>query len=95
MKGENKVLIIGDMLELGKNTENEHKNILQLILQSDIKEVFLIGKTFVKISENSNLKTFESVSLFKEYLKNNPLLNKQILIKGSHGIHLEELIPIL
>ncbi len=95
MLGDNKVLVIGDMLELGKNTENEHKNILQLIVQSEIKEVFLIGKTFAKTSENTNFKSFESVSLFKDYLKNNPFLNKQILVKGSHGIHLEELIPVL
>lgn len=95
MQSENKVLIIGDMLELGKNSVNEHKNILQLIIKSNIKEVFLVGKTFMQISENSEFKSFENVGLLKQYLKGNSLKNKDILVKGSHGIHLEELIPVL
>lgn len=95
MESNNKVLIIGDMLELGKNSVNEHKNILQLILKSNIKEVFFVGKTFMQISADSKFKSFENVSLLKKYLEENSLNNKEILVKGSHGIHLEELIPVL
>ncbi len=95
MNAENKVLIIGDMLELGNDSELEHKIIYNKIQNSGVKEVYLVGKTLCKISESKTFKTFENITEILLYFKNNPISNKNILIKGSHGIHLEKLIEVL
>ncbi len=90
----NKTVILGDMLELGSYAEQEHKNILHLLQQKKEITVYLIGKQFSSLSANPAFKTFQTVEEFIEYLKNNPINNATILVKGSHGIHLEKLMEI-
>jgi UDP-N-acetylmuramoyl-tripeptide--D-alanyl-D-alanine ligase len=54
---------------------------------------YFVGKYFKEcIIENNSLFFFENVSLFKDFLKTNPLQNKSILIKGSRGIALEQIL---
>ncbi len=95
MKETNKAMVIGDMLELGADSVNEHKIILNRIIESNIPEVYLVGKVFSEISSYSGYKTFKTVELFNDFLKKEPLKNKLILIKGSHGIHLEKTVEFL
>ncbi|NSW44739.1 MAG: UDP-N-acetylmuramoyl-tripeptide--D-alanyl-D-alanine ligase [Bacteroidales bacterium] len=89
---ENKCLILGDMRELGAYEENEHQTILNLLEQHSYKQVFLVGPVFTKLNKNKEFLTFNSVEHLMEYLKENKLANSTILIKGSHGIHLEKLM---
>lgn len=91
----NKVLILGDMLELGKFEEEEHKKILLLINQHNYQNVFLVGKVFNKFSDNNKYHKFNNVDELIHYLTNNQIKNSSILIKGSHGIHLEKLLETL
>jgi len=56
IKADHKIIIIGDMLELGEKSEEEHLKVLKM-LQSDIAEkVLLLGPVFYKISANQALK---------------------------------------
>jgi len=87
-----KALILGDMLELGKESVNEHNKIIDLIEKFNYRDVFLIGKEFSKINKFS---TFENVKDLKKYLQLHKIAGKNILIKGSRGIHLEEVISEL
>jgi len=89
-----KCLIIGDMLELGVESENEHKKIYNKILNSGISDIILVGKIFNNINDN-NLNSFLSVDQLIEHLKTHKITNKNILIKASHGIHLEKIIEYL
>jgi len=89
---ENKCLILGDMRELGAFEENEHQIILNFIEQHSFKHVFLVGHVFSKLNKNKEFLTFESVEQLIEYFKENKLAHSTILIKGSHGIHLEKLM---
>jgi len=89
---ENKCLIIGDMRELGPYADEEHRAILNLIEQHIFNKVFLVGPCFSKLNNNKNYLTFEHVEQLIQYLKENALSNSTILIKGSHGIHLEKLM---
>ncbi len=91
---KNKVLIIGDMLELGKISENEHKNIINKIIELKFKNVFLVGEIFKKINK-SNLLDFINTKELINFLEKNPIKNSFILIKGSRGIKLEEIIKYL
>ena len=93
-QAETKTVILGDMLELGRYTKNEHENILNLCLKLNFKEIFTIGKNFKSISINSNkIFRFEKIDTFKEYFKKNNIVFDSVLIKGSRFLQLENLIP--
>lgn len=85
---ENKVLILGDMLELGHETEKEHQNITNLISSQGFGNVFLVGKYFWA-TKNSFEKHKTSEALISSLEKKN-LDGCSILIKGSRGIKLEK-----
>ena len=92
-QAETKSVILGDMLELGSYTKNEHENILNLCLKLNFKEVFTIGNNFKSISINSNkIFRFEKIDTFKEYFKKNNIVFDSVLIKGSRFLQLENLI---
>ena len=88
-----KTLIIGDMLELGSQSAEEHQKVVDLVNESGFTDVFLVGPNFN--ATRNKFSNFADVDLLKEYLQKNPLLNHFILIKGSHGIHLEKVISEL
>ncbi len=90
-----KVLIIGDMLELGKAEDLEHSAILETLSEIQDVEIILIGPVFHRLYRQLSFKTFENVEVAKQYLINYPMKNKTILLKGSRGIHLELLNEVL
>jgi len=89
-KYENKICILGDMLELGDYSQDEHTKIVNLCQRLSLK-CYFIGIEFNKVTKNS----FISTDDFGKYLDNKPLSNKTILLKGSRGIKLEKLVPFL
>ena len=93
MEVENKVLILGDMLELGEQSDAEHRQIIDLLKQNNFNQVFLIGKEFSKT--NTPFPTLSDVSQLITQLECEPLQNCMVLIKGSRGIQLEKAIPFL
>jgi UDP-N-acetylmuramoyl-tripeptide--D-alanyl-D-alanine ligase len=95
LKAERKAVILGDMLELGEKSEEEHLKILK-VLQSDFTgQVFLVGKVFQKISPKSGFKSFAHVDKLIEFFKGEPVKGNIILIKGSRGIKLERIYDLL
>ena len=93
MEGEPKALIIGDMLELGEQSEEEHRNIIRLLQQKGFKNVLLVGPHFQKV--NDSYLSFQNVEELIKYLESSPLEGQNILLKGSRGIHLEKVLPFL
>lgn len=93
MQVNGKVLILGDMLELGEQTENEHLQIIELLKHGNFEQVFLVGKVFNALQHP--FISFENKDILTEEIKNHPLEDKFILIKGSRGIQLEKAIPFL
>ena len=94
---ENKVLILGDMYELGEESEKEHKEIGTLLSKVyDAKNIFLIGKHMKSASEQCNTSAyFEDKAAFVNYLQSTPIDKSTILLKGSRGMGLESLMPLL
>lgn len=90
LHAENKLLIIGDMFELGDYAAEEHKKVVDLITEKKIKEVILIGAEFNKVAANK-FKTFVTTEAALNYLKEHQPKDKTILIKGSRGMKLETL----
>lgn len=92
---DNSLLILGDMGELGEDSEKEHQEIIHLINDLNFKDVILIGETFSKICKELNFNTFNNVESLIDHLRYNNLSGRKILVKGSHFIHLERLIDYL
>ncbi len=88
-----KMLILGDMLELGEYAATEHQKLVDTIVKSGFTNVFLIGENMEKV--NTAFPKFSNVNDLAEYIKQHPVEGRTILIKGSRGIKLETLIPLL
>ena len=95
IKADHKIIIIGDMLELGEKSEEEHLKVLKM-LQSDIAEkVLLLGPVFYKISAKSGFNAFDKIDKLMEFIRGVPLTGNTILIKGSRGMGLEKIYDLL
>jgi UDP-N-acetylmuramoyl-tripeptide--D-alanyl-D-alanine ligase len=91
IKADHKMVILGDMLELGEKSEEEHLKVLRLLQSQTAEKVMLVGPVFNKIYAKSGFNAFESVNKLIEFLKKEPLRGNLILIKGSRGIRLEKI----
>ncbi|MDF2437220.1 MAG: hypothetical protein K0Q95_1596 [Bacteroidota bacterium] len=91
----NKMVILGDMLELGQEGAKEHEAIVQLLQQKKIENALLVGPLFIEAGKSINAKTFASSDDALNYLKEHPVKNSAILIKGSRGIKLEKVVEVL
>lgn len=87
-----KFFIIGDMLELGLETQKEHEAILQLTKKLNLKG-FTIGNIFSTFTDQQ--KTFQTTQEAIEYIKMNEINDSLILLKGSRGIGLEKIETVL
>ena len=78
-----KTIIIGDMLELGDESREEHERILALAENLNFDSIITVGPKFKEV--NASGLAFESTALTGDYLKQNPVLTQNILLKGSRG----------
>lgn len=95
IKAEKKVLILGDMLELGDKSEEEHLKLLSAVKSMNPDKVLLIGSQFRKVSSDYGYKSFLNIAELREHLKNEPIKGSYILIKGSRGMTLEKIYDVL
>lgn len=89
-----KALILGDMLELGKDSEAEHGKIVEMIAASGIKKVMLVGQNFASVAKNG-MSTFKNADELIPVLTNNKLNGCLILIKGSNSMKLTKVVEYL
>jgi UDP-N-acetylmuramoyl-tripeptide--D-alanyl-D-alanine ligase len=89
MPAQNKMLVLGDMLELGKESLEEHKALIQMLKEKDLPDYILVGPIFSSLQKE---KSFTNSKLAFEFLNTEAVKNKTILIKGSRGIALEEVV---
>jgi UDP-N-acetylmuramoyl-tripeptide--D-alanyl-D-alanine ligase len=95
LKITNKIIILGDMLELGADSIVEHKKIVKFLDEETIEKVIVVGKIYNSIEVPSQFVQFENVNKLKIWIEHNPIENSNILIKGSRGIGLEKVIEQL
>lgn len=93
-----KAAILGDMFELGKESAKEHKYVIENLLETDLKEVYLIGEEFGKLQfENTAIHFYPTFKDFTTAVRDKTILlnNKQILVKGSRGMALERVLEFI
>jgi UDP-N-acetylmuramoyl-tripeptide--D-alanyl-D-alanine ligase len=93
---KNKIAILGDMFELGEDSHEEHQRIVEQVKHQNLKTIF-VGEKFYACQnkKNEQLSFFKNKQELKNYFKTNELNNFFIILKGSRGIGLEELVENL
>jgi UDP-N-acetylmuramoyl-tripeptide--D-alanyl-D-alanine ligase len=91
-----KVLMLGDMFELGDAADSEHKAIAELADKLGFHEVYLVGEHFHRVVQNTvKRKVFLNIAQLKNHLQQFELLDAAVLVKGSRGVAMESLADIL
>lgn len=93
LKVDNKVAILGEMLELGEYSEEEHQRIVKLALSLNFSKVIFVGCGFA--NHMGNLEYFTNAKACTEFLRKKPITNATILVKGSRGVMLEQVLEVL
>lgn len=93
MEAAHKTLILGGMRELGSESSHEHRQILDFLIETGFESVILVGDEFNSFEHPFG--RFASSAELKEWLSLHPLSGELILIKGSRGIALENIIDAL
>ena len=86
-----KIAILGDMLELGKYSDDEHIKTAQQAIDLNLDQVILVGNEFAKVKMNG-IQYFDNVNDLKEWVAKIDFQETYFLIKGSRGIKLEQLL---
>jgi len=95
LPGEKKIAIVGDMYELGEESDKEHLRIGSLLHESGFSEVLLCGTLMSKARETCSAAiAFSSRDELMTYLRAHPIQHATVLIKGSRGIGLEKLMEV-
>jgi len=92
---ERKLLILGEMRELGDSALREHENIVDFLKEQGIKDVIFVGKAFEKPSMESGFTYVESTDQLCKWLSAKSLTGYFVFIKGSRSNKLEKVIPLL
>lgn len=94
--GTNKLMILGDMFELGAEAEHEHQHIVTFLEKDPFGKVFLVGANFFKTKTTAkHIANFETFADLKTHLEQDPLSNTFMLVKGSRGMALERVLDLL
>lgn len=95
---DGKVLILGDMRELGSWSEEEHQTLLKQASEIPSARLILVGEEFGKAHAalpEIEAEHYTDCAALRDRLEQTPIRNALILIKGSRGIGLERILDLL
>lgn len=91
-----KVALLGDMRELGDDSVSEHVKVVEKLTAMGL-DAYLVGEEFKKAlaATGAGFGWFESSDALAAHLSDSPLRDAVVLIKGSRGIQMEKVLPVL
>ncbi|MEN9522571.1 MAG: hypothetical protein RL065_948 [Bacteroidota bacterium] len=93
MPVENKIVIVGDMFELGNHSGFEHLQIAHQLNNSSFEKIIIVGKEFAKLKDKFNhFISFETTTELKQWMNEQQFTNHTFLLKASRGMALEKLL---
>lgn len=96
MQAENKIAILGEMLELGAESRKAHQHLIDSLLPLHLRQVLLVGNNFEPCTYNHTfIRYFPDTDALIRYLQENPPVSSCIFIKGSRGNKLERITEYL
>ncbi len=90
LPSNNKILMLGSMAELGDESAEEHRQIVELIQQHPFTKVVLVGKNFAQIKHP--FLQFATAEEAKKWLQKENISNACLLIKGSRAAQMETIL---
>jgi len=94
MQGD-KMVLLGDMFELGAHEAKEHQAISELCAELNFNNVLLIGDAFCKVATKSNnIHLFRTKVEARQFISEQKNENLSVLIKGSRGMKMEDFIDL-
>lgn len=87
-----KLVVLGDMLELGAESEDEHNGIVALLTELQLK-AWLVGPEFGKTGPGTVHLRFSNAAQALAHARTHSVDHHLILVKGSRGIKLETIVP--
>ena len=94
VKAAKKMVILGDMLELGDESPAEHLAIVNLLEEYKFDSVILVGSDFMNAAEKKFI-SFDTSEAAFAWLKDQKITDYSILVKGSRGIKMEKVLEAL
>ena len=92
----NKIMILGDMFELGDESDKEHQEIVDMLKNEKNIKCYFVGAAFYKARvQVNNFYFYDSFDSFSVDLSNSIFDNNSILIKGSRGMALERTLDFI
>lgn len=88
-----KMAILGDMGELGNESETEHRRIVEQLARESGIEVLWVGAEFMKVARG--MTCFPDTEALIDFLKTSVITGRTVLIKGSRFMKLEKCIDYL
>jgi UDP-N-acetylmuramoyl-tripeptide--D-alanyl-D-alanine ligase len=95
LSGSHKTVIIGDMFELGSEAEGQHQQIVEMANELNFEKLIFIGENFFAFRDQLGGKFFKTRNEASIYLSQNLIKDNLVLLKGSRGMALEQLLPLL
>ena len=97
MSATDKMIILGEMRELGADSFTEHQRIISILSTMKLSDIWLVGQEFCKLDRSALGKhtVFNNVEEVKSNLSSTQLSGRTILIKGSNGTRLFQLPELL
>lgn len=96
LENQNKIAILGDMFELGEESQSEHKSIVDLVVNKNSLKTYFIGNDFYENRIQSDKCNFySSFEDFSKEFNGKEIKNTLLLIKGSRGMALERTLQLL
>ena len=95
LNSTHKTVIIGDMFELGEESAAQHRQIIEQAEDLDVDVLVFIGRYFYEAKETHKGHFFSTPAEAHDFLSENPVQNSLVLLKGSRGMALEQLLPLL
>ena len=87
-----KIAILGDMFELGNEAEEQHQKIVSLANAFNFDKVIFIGEHFYKCKQQNNGLFFKNTADVASFMATEHFKNAMVLLKGSRGMKLENLL---
>ena len=95
MESDPKSFILGDMLEMGPYEDEVHQRIVRILKDEELTDGLLVGKAFQRAAKGSDIQAVDTLEKAHERLQKDPFEERTLLIKGSRGLKLEELLKDL
>lgn len=95
LSGTQKTAIVGDMFELGAEAAEQHEKVIKTALQNNINQLIFIGQNFYAFKDKYKGNFFATPAEAYVFLTEQPIKGNLVLLKGSRGVALEQLLPLL